>query len=272
MSSFRSVSTAVTIASLVAFVGVAKESRASPPEPPPAVSDEQQRSPHPALLAAGASVAGVTYAVTASLAAGSERAADRDLFVPVVGPFINLANRNCTAGCNTDSRDIAALWTSAGLQLAGVGLMVASAFVTERTTPPVSRTAADPPSRELRPHRTLLWTSAAIFGVTYATSVVAGGIAGDRLPDKNLFVPVVGPWLDLGQRNCDFRPCDPTQETLFQSLIIASGLLQGGATVLAVSSFVVGKGAGEAATPRIGALVAPVSYPGGGGVGLTSQF
>jgi hypothetical protein len=130
-------------------------------------------------------------------------------------------------------------------------------------------------TRERRPHRTLLWTGLSVFTVTYAGSAVAGGIAGDRVPDKNLFVPLVGPWLDLGQRDCDFRPCDPGQETLFESLIIASGVLQGGAALLTVSSFFVPEKSAtrtSAAATESDVRVVPISYAGGGGVGVVGLF
>ena len=88
--------------------------------------------PHKTLLIAGATTFVATYAVTASFAGAGQRAADRDLFVPLAGPFMNFANRNCARDCATDTRDNALILTSGALQLIGVGLMITSAFVPNR--------------------------------------------------------------------------------------------------------------------------------------------
>jgi hypothetical protein len=127
---------------------------------------------------------------------------------------------------------------------------------------------------EHRPNRTLLWTGVTVFSVTYVGSVVAGGIAGDRVPDKNLFIPLVGPWLDLGQRDCDFRPCDDAQERMFQGLIIASGIAQGAGALMVLSSFFVPE---SSDAPRVAKAkpevhLAPVSYASGGGIGAVGRF
>jgi hypothetical protein len=218
---------------------------------------ERQRRPHRPLFYTGAVIFGTTYAVTASLAGASQRAGDRDLFIPGAGPFVNLANRNCARGCVTTTSDVALIMTSGILQNIGAGLMVLSAFVPQS----VPEARAD-----RRPNRTLLWTGVTVFAVTYAGSVAGGTIAGDRVPDKNLFIPLVGPWLDLGQRNCDFRDCDDSQEGRWKLLIIGSGIAQGAGALLALSAFFVP----ETHKPEI--HFAPVSYAGGGGIGAAGRF
>lgn len=127
-----------------------------------------------------------------------------------------------------------------------------------------------------RPNRTLFWTGLITFSVTYTGSVVAGGAAGDRVEDKNLFIPLVGPWLDLGQRNCEFRRCDDGQEAIWKSLIIASGVVQGASALLTLSSFFIPEttwSKQQASTPPKPELhVAPIGYAGGGGLGAVGRF
>jgi len=100
---------------------------ATPREAPTTVYENHR--PNKVLMITGASLLVGTYAVTASFAGAGERAADRDLFVPGAGPFMNLANRNCSRGCTTDGRDTALIITSGVLQNIGATLMIISAFV-----------------------------------------------------------------------------------------------------------------------------------------------
>ena len=55
--------------------------------------------------------------------------------------------------------------------------------------------------RSVVPNPTLLGSGVGTFVVGYAPSVVVG-IVSDHKGDDNLFIPVVGPWLDLGKRDC----------------------------------------------------------------------
>ena len=55
--------------------------------------------------------------------------------------------------------------------------------------------------RTRRHQPTLLGSGVGTFVVGYAPSVVVG-IVGDHKGDDNLFIPVVGPWLNLGKRDC----------------------------------------------------------------------
>lgn len=74
------------------------------------------------------------------------------------------------------------------------------------------------------PNRPLLITGLVVLGGTYGASVIVGA-ASNRESDEKLFIPVVGPWLDLKDRDCDADPCD--RETLNKTLLIGSGALQG---------------------------------------------
>lgn len=119
------------------------------PAPRESVTVYERHRPHKALFITGASIFLTTYALTASFAAAGERAADRDLFVPGAGPFMNLANRNCSRGCITDTRDTALLITSGVLQNIGAVLMITSAFIPNKV--PAARITAGSVNMQVAP-------------------------------------------------------------------------------------------------------------------------
>lgn len=128
---------------------------------------------------------------------------------------------------------------------------------------------------EHRPNRRLLWTGVAAFAVTYTASVAGAAVAGDRISDKNLFIPLVGPWLDLGQRDCNFRGCNDDEEVIFKTMIVASGIIQGAGLLLALSSIFIPE---KAETVTVNAKAkpevhfTPVSLSGGAGLGAVGRF
>jgi hypothetical protein len=106
---------------------------------------------------------------------------------------------------------------------------------TTTTSAPFS-TPTDRPTYELkenrRPNRPLLITGGSIFAGSYATTIIATA-ANDSKPDRSLYIPVVGPWLHLADR-------DGTEGHTGETLLIgASGVLQGaGIAIMIVSAFV----------------------------------
>jgi hypothetical protein len=90
----------------------------------------------------------------------------------------------------------------------------------------------------LRTNRALLFGGGALFLGAYGTSA-AVGLANERPADERLVVPVVGPWLDLGARQCDRTAC--VHEGLSKASLIASGALQGAGLVAMVCSLFVGE-------------------------------
>ena len=83
-----------------------------------------------------------------------------------------------------------------------------------------------PSTQRLSPvNRPLLITSAVLFAGTWGTSI-GFAYGSERNEDqKYLYYPVAGPWLDLGNRTCEARPC--TNEDLNKALLIADGIGQG---------------------------------------------
>lgn len=86
------------------------------------------------------------------------------------------------------------------------------------------------------PNVPLLATGLVLLGGSYGASVIVGA-ASDRKEDDKLFIPVVGPWLDLHQRDCNANPC--SNEGLNKALLIGDGVLQGVGALGVILSLVI---------------------------------
>jgi len=139
-------------------------------------------------------------------------------------------------------------------------------------------TAADSSEKtiEHRPNKTLLSTGVGIFVISYGASVVAGAVSS-RDEDKNLFIPVAGPWMDLGDRNCG-GDCGKN-EGVAKAMIVTSGIVQGAGVLLALGSLIIPETtsveerrdhAKAATKPSV--HVTPVSYGAGAGLGAIGRF
>lgn len=138
-------------------------------------------------------------------------------------------------------------------------------------TPP----SAPPPGAEKRGveiNWPIMIASAGLLAATYIPTAVVGFTG--RGDTRTLIVPVVGPWISLGARNCDLEPCDA--EALDTTLMITSGILQGvGAIGVALSVFIPppsrGSVPGVAQGPKV--HVTPVSFGrSGAGIGAVGTF
>lgn len=86
------------------------------------------------------------------------------------------------------------------------------------------------------PNRPLLVTGVVLLGGTYAASAIVAGTS-DRGEDDKLYYPVVGPWMDLHERNCGLDSCP--DKTSHQVLLIGDGVLQGIGALTMLLSLVV---------------------------------
>jgi hypothetical protein len=87
----------------------------------------------PILVGGGLLLAGV-YAATAGTVGAAGKIGDHDLYIPVVGPWINIAERSCTGDCPNESRDKGLIIASGIAQ--GVGaLMVGASFLIPEKIP-----------------------------------------------------------------------------------------------------------------------------------------
>ena len=69
-------------------------------------------------------------------------------------------------------------------------------------------------------------SGAVLFAGTYIASVVVASQSSHQ-GDNRLYVPVLGPWLDLGTRgSCDVTLSSCDNETTYKVLLVADGLFQ----------------------------------------------
>ena len=69
-------------------------------------------------------------------------------------------------------------------------------------------------------------TGAVVFGGTYLASIIVAG-SSDNVGDRRLWVPVVGPWLDLHDRgSCPISEPRCDDATSAKVLLVADGLFQ----------------------------------------------
>jgi hypothetical protein len=112
------------------------------------------------------------------------------------------------------------------------------------------------------------------FGVSYGAAVAVAATS-DHQGDKRLYVPVVGPWLDLADRgSCTIGSSACDGETTSKVLIVVDGIFQG-AGLLAVVGGVLAPGGSSSShststsVSRTGVHFAPVSF-GAGAPGLAA--
>lgn len=86
------------------------------------------------------------------------------------------------------------------------------------------------------PNRPLLITGGVLLVGTYGASAIVAA-ESDRKADDKLFIPVVGPWLDLKRRDCDVNACG--SDTFNKILIGGSGVLQGAGALMVLLGLVV---------------------------------
>lgn len=114
-----------------------------------------------------------------------------------------------------------------------------------------------------RPNRTILVTGGAIFLGTYAASAIVGATVSEDA-DRHLVIPVAGPWMALGQRDCSLGECGFYEDINAWGLI-ASGFAQAAGLGLVIASLFI-----EEPRQRTHAKVRVV--PMGAGVGALGTF
>lgn len=88
--------------------------------------------PNRPLLITGGLLLVATYVPTGAIAATEGRAVeDSNLMIPVVGPWLNLADRRCD-GCENETSNVALIVGSGILQGIGAGMTIMSFFVPEK--------------------------------------------------------------------------------------------------------------------------------------------
>jgi hypothetical protein len=120
------------------------------------------------------------------------------------------------------------------------------------------------------PNPTLLTSGLFVFGVPYGISVVVAA-ESDRDGDKNLFVPVVGPWLayaNEGTCHANDLACGRTTGT--KVLLAADGIFQAIGAVELVAAFMVPAPRAVASSPREKHVMVAPSRIGPNGYGISA--
>ena len=137
--------------------------------------------------------------------------------------------------------------TTAATMTSG-GLAWAQSAPSSTTNDPTATSAAMPamqdvviPVQETRPgpNVPMLLTGTVLLGGTYGASAI-GAWQSIRHDDQKLYYPLVGPWMDLANRDCGPNPC--SDEGLNKTLLIADGVAQGVGALLMVTSLFVPNG------------------------------
>lgn len=112
------------------------------PEPRESTTIYRHDRPNVPLLVTGASLFVSTYVTTAAIVGANGSVGDHDLYIPIVGPWINIADRNCPGDCPNETRDQALIIGSGVLQGVGAGLLLSSFLIPEKV--PAARISAGP--------------------------------------------------------------------------------------------------------------------------------
>ncbi len=141
--------------------------------------------------------------------------------------------------------------------------------------------SAERRERSYRPNRPMLVTGSAILIGTYAGTAIQGAVS-DTSADRNNLIPIAGPWINMGERQCQLGDCD-TREDLHNVLLIGSGVGQAVGLGLTIASLFVSEDRDEYAKARRTPQVAKVKVPelhvlpvsmgrGGAGLGAVGTF
>ena len=111
--------------------------------------------------------------------------------------------------------------------------------------PPASTTVVAAPAAPVAeardeytgPNRRLIGSGLITFGLSYIPSLIVAGTS-DISADHHLYVPIVGPWLDLGNRpGCGAGHIDCDAETTDKVLLVFDGIFQGIGALTTVAGF-----------------------------------
>jgi hypothetical protein len=123
------------------------------------------------------------------------------------------------------------------------------------------------------PNRAMLSSGAWTLGLSYVPALVVA-IESSESADKNLYVPVAGPWIDFAERDC------PTcrHETANKVLLVTDGIFQGIGALQILGSFlfVETRTSAAEAEPRVAKSpplrVTPTRLDGGYGLAARGTF
>lgn len=123
------------------------------------------------------------------------------------------------------------------------GFSFADTTVVEQPAPaPASTVVATPVGESGRddytgPNRRLIGSGLVTFGLSYIPALVVAGTS-DLSTDHHLYVPIVGPWLDVADRpSCGVGGIGCDTETTYKVLLVVDGVFQGLGAITTVAGF-----------------------------------
>jgi len=123
------------------------------------------------------------------------------------------------------------------------------------------------------PNRELLHSGIFALGVPYVASVIVAA-SSDREEDKNLYIPVAGPWMDYANRGSCGHAGEPTcdKETAYKILLVGNGILQGIGALEIVGAFIFPQTRTVTVASDRRLFVAPYYVGTGAGVSAFARF
>ena len=106
-----------------------------------------------------------------------------------------------------------------------------------RLAPTATRPVRIETYEETGPNGGLIGGGVLMFGIAYGSSVVAAA-SSNRAADQSLFVPLLGPWIDLARRDgCIGVDACGVNETANKVLLVAGGLFQAAGALQILGGF-----------------------------------
>jgi hypothetical protein len=144
-------STSGALAASIVLTALASTARAQQTviaAPPPRVERVEYAGPNRALIVTGLITFGVPYVTSAIVAAESSHPGDKHLWVPVAGPWLDLANRGgCpveSTSCDAETTNKVLLIGNGVLQAAGALQLIGAFVFPEHTIGYVQASAVTP--------------------------------------------------------------------------------------------------------------------------------
>ncbi len=150
--------TGAALSALVPAIALAQEAPPPPPGPTPVVTEQttsQASGPSWAMVGSGVVILGLSYVPALVVGSSSGLDADRSLFVPLAGPWIDLGQRpGCPGGgasCNAETTNKVLLVTDGVFQAIGAITIVGGFLTTAHETTTTVQSASSEPTWRLSP-------------------------------------------------------------------------------------------------------------------------
>jgi hypothetical protein len=144
-------------------------------------------------------------------------------------------------------------WLTVLSAFCGFGLALPNEARADETVIVTSSPAPARSDYERGPDRTLLYSGVMTLGLTYGVSAVVAFVS-DRFSDRNLYIPVAGPWMDLADRG-SCHGC--AGETTDKFMLVVDGILQGLGALEVVGGLLMGP---ERSATNTAAAVKPAAF------------